>query len=437
MFKYRAIYFMQLNKANNLSLIRKVVLVLVWLVIFLAFPFALAQAFSIPYTRLIPLLTAFLFIIIFLHHKVLKLNRIIAFIFILQILVGCVWFIIHMDGGYINLTFQYVVTFCLYCCILIIGPLNFIQSFKNLMLLMAIFSAITFVLGFAFRLPEVAIFTNQDGRVNYNFLISFSNTVYDTGIIRLIRPSGYFDEPGSLSFYLIILLFVNDLIYKSKRIRYIIIICGATTLSVAFYIILFFYFILHFKSSWTIYLVRGMPLFILAISLYYVHIPSETREVINKFTVDRVTSLFVGEEEAGYNQGNNRSELIKTAIAAIKDSPFIGQGFSYSKNPSSKFYEQFMGANIFGVFGIQGIFGGIIFSLHILYLFYICMFVKPRILNTPKKVFILYAMMIIQRPDYIGGLLTYISVLILIFSVSIYYQSSHLSCNDQRSPSLQ
>lgn len=397
-------------------------LCLVWLTIFLAFPFSISQAYDLPYIILIP---AFAVILLALNVKEILMSKIdmnIFAIIISQILFSALWLIFHNSLAYINLMSQYFVALVVYCSLVAIGFDKFLRSFKLILVIMSVCSLVIFLLGIFINIPFYEEFKNPDGRSNYNFIISFSNTVYDIGSVRLIRPSGFFDEPGSLSFYLVILLIINELYFKQTFLKYLIIICGCATLSIAFYIILIIYFVFSFKSWFNIRAFIGT----IGISMLFLYFTSklsaEQEVVLKRFTVDRLTSLFQDEESSiGYNQGNNRKELIENAITAVSAKPFTGLGLSYSVDPSSILYGKFMGANIIGIVGIHGIIGGTVFSLHLLYLIYICFKQAPNRLDKPKKMLILYLILLLQRPDYIGGILTYVAVITLIFSVQNYY----------------
>lgn len=396
-------------------------LFLIWITIFLAFPFSISQAYDLPYTLLIPLLSVLLLGVNIQSIVKAKIDFNIFAIIIIQILFSGLWLIIHNSMAYINLMSQYFVALVIYCSIVSIGLDKFLNSFKNIILVMSICSLLIFLLGIFINLPYYEEFKNPDGRSNFNFIISFSNTVYDVGGVRLIRPSGFFDEPGSLSFYLIVLLIINELSFNNSFLKYIIILCGCATLSIAFYIIVFVYLLFNIRSWFNMRAFIGSIVALLMVLYFTSKLSTEQGDVLKKFTVDRVESLFQNDNSSGYNQGNNRKELIENAILAVSTKPFIGLGLSYSEESSSILYGKFMGANIIGIIGIHGVIGGLIFSLHLFYFIYVCFKNAPTKFDTPKKMLVLYLLLILQRPDYIGGILTYIAVISLIFSVEKYY----------------
>lgn len=389
---------------------------------FLAFPFSISQAYNLPYTILIPVCAILLIGVNLRGTLRQRIDSNILAIILIQILFSAVWLILHDSSGYINLMSQYFVALIIYCSIVSIGFERFLTSFKKILVVMGICSLFVFLLGIFINLPYYDEFKNPDGRSNFNFIISFSNTVYDIGSVRMIRPSGFFDEPGTLAFYLIILLIINELYFRSNLLKYLIILCGSATLSVAFYIIIVIYFIMSIKAWFNVKAIIAFVI-ILMLGLYFTSkLSTEQGDVLKRFTIDRVTSLFQEKGSgSGYNQGNNRAKLIDNAILAVETKPLIGLGLSYSEDPTSVLYGEFMGANIVGIIGIHGLIGGVMFSLHLLYLVYVCFKHAPNRLDDPKKMLILYLIMIFQRPDYIGGILTYISVISLIFTVQNYY----------------
>jgi hypothetical protein len=74
---------------------------------------------------------------------------------------------------------------------------------------------------------------NHDGRQNYLYLTTFSNSQ----TIFLIRPSFIYDEPGALSFILCSIVFLRELLSKGKKVTLFILFGGLITLSLAHIII--------------------------------------------------------------------------------------------------------------------------------------------------------------------------------------------------------
>lgn len=153
----------------------------------------------------------------------------------------------------------------------------------------------------------------------------------------------------------------------------------------------------------------------------YSQLEKEYQDIVYRSSIGRFESIIDPSSVADNFQADNRSDLIATARDAIADSPLIGQGISYASNKDSKFYGTFMSANFLGIFGIHGIIGGLIFSLHVFYYVYIC-FKKRNWLTVPQKSCLIYLVLILQRPDYIGGVLTYVGVCLLTLT-SLNYKN--------------
>ncbi len=80
---------------------------------------------------------------------------------------------------------------------------------------------------------------------NYGFLVIQQKLLYKFGSFNFARNCGYFDEPGTFAFYIILALLAYKLFLshkaKNKYTETILVIGGCTTFSLAFYICLFFY----------------------------------------------------------------------------------------------------------------------------------------------------------------------------------------------------
>ncbi|MEO8254379.1 MAG: hypothetical protein ABI554_08300, partial [Flavobacterium sp.] len=400
----------------------KTVYVLIWIIMFMAFPFSISQAYDLPAKLIMSALTGFLIIGLLTKLKDIKLNPTMSFIFLFQIFTAFAYLLIHSDVAYINLLFQILVPLIIYAYVSVfLKTENLTSSLIKFTLVMGVLSAICFLLCITINLPYYSVFHNPDGREGFNFIIAFTNTNIDYGFGKFIRPAGFFDEPGTLAFYIIIAILLNDLTIKKTKIQTVLMIVGLFTFSVAFYILLIIYGLLYLSRKNLIKILISCC-FIAAISVYlYSQLESEYQGIIYGSSIGRLESIINPDAASGNFQADNRSNLISTAKDAIIDSPLIGQGISYSSNEDSKFYGTFMSANFLGIFGIHGIIGGLIFSLHVFYYVYVC-FKKRNWLTIPQKCCLVYLVLILQRPDYIGGILTYVTVSLLTLT-SLNYKN--------------
>jgi hypothetical protein len=88
---------------------------------------------------------------------------------------------------------------------------------------------------------------NPDGRPNCLYLTTFSNSPAGISGV-LMRPSGVFDEPGSLSFFVILVVCLNELTGGGKKRSLVLLSLGLVTLSLAHAICFLAYLALSFRK---------------------------------------------------------------------------------------------------------------------------------------------------------------------------------------------
>ena len=76
------------------------------------------------------------------------------------------------------------------------------------------------------------------------FIIKYGITWSD----EFVRPSGWFDEPGSLANVALLFLIYNRIKIQSKKLEYVILICGLLSLSMFFFIIAFLYVVYFYVN---------------------------------------------------------------------------------------------------------------------------------------------------------------------------------------------
>lgn len=105
---------------------------------------------------------------------------------------------------------------------------------------------------------------NPDGRIAYGFLTTTTLSIYDT----FIRPSGFYDEPGALSFFvtsavLLRILFGFDIALKDYKLNRFLILTGFLSFSAyQFFVILLFciYDLLFYRRKFLFYLITFFSL---------------------------------------------------------------------------------------------------------------------------------------------------------------------------------
>jgi hypothetical protein len=83
----------------------------------------------------------------------------------------------------------------------------------------------------------ILIFLNEDGRENYLYLSTLTNSVHN----NLIRPSGIFDEPGALSFVTCFIVAIRKSLGFNSRLSILLLLLQLITTSLAGLIFLIFF----------------------------------------------------------------------------------------------------------------------------------------------------------------------------------------------------
>lgn len=148
---------------------------------------------------------------------------------------------------------------------------------------------------------------NEDGRKNGFYLSTFSNT-YSLGFIR---PSGIYDEPGALSFFVCIIIALREIFHLDRKLSWRLILLGFITSSLAHFIF-FFLFSIHSGAFRLRALIKLVPIVLAVVSAMY-FIDSPFSALLHNFF-----SRF--EIIGGTISGDNRSELFLNAISYLDPS---------------------------------------------------------------------------------------------------------------------
>ena len=172
-------------------------------------------------------------------------------------------------------------------------------------LLLAALSFVAVYLG----VEPVLTTENRDGRPLHVFFSSLSNAYRG----NVVRPSGIFDEPGALSFFVCAIACLRRMFGKSERLTWVLLGLGFVTLSLAHVI----YALFHFLSSVKLrkYLTPA-PLVVLAV------IAVVTFSGLGQVFQDRLIARFdpTGEKIIA---GDNRSERLMGGVYIIQNDPSV------------------------------------------------------------------------------------------------------------------
>jgi hypothetical protein len=315
--------------------------------------------------------------------------------------------------SYISNLFQIFVVFVIYLAIITFIDIKFIiEIYVRFIVIISVLGFIGAVVVFSLNLEPGFIYNAHDGRQGFFFYSTFTNTYFSMGR-SIIRFSGLFDEPGTLTFYATYALLMNKMVLKNKKYELCLLILPVFTLSIAYFIIIAFYFLLFKIKS-----VKTFAILILLISFFY-SILQQTKgtdlDRLHKLTIQRFEK-----DNSGEFKGDNRSEMLENALLYMKDKPIAGHGKSYFEQNNI-----FIGANILYIGALYGVIGYIVLFVFLWFSCYCCMSNKKIFINGLKCCFIL-VVLFIQRPDVTN--IFQLSSL-LLFMLSVY---SHIQCKQQR-----
>ncbi len=221
----------------------------------------------------------------------------------------------------------------------------FLTLSTALMLVILVGAIIGFILVLNGVQPLFEI-ANNDGRPNYFFYTTFSNSWWG----RVIRPSGIYDEPGVLSFMVCGIAALRHLRGRNSRVTWLMLGMGFVTLSLAHLIYVFFHVLaerLSFRN------LAGIMATLLPLVVIVGYLGGY--EILEKRLLGRVTIT-----EAGELVGDIRSQRMVNAVEHLSAHP---ESILFGAHPSCRFdymtcKEKFplMGENPLSPLAFQGIF---------------------------------------------------------------------------------
>lgn len=207
----------------------------------------------------------------------------------------------------------------------------------------------------------------------------------DTWSSDFVRPSGWFDEPGSFANVVLLFLIYNRVRIRSKKIEIILLLGGCLSLSFAYFVILTLYimfFLLQRKY------IKYIIVALFSIALFYVYEPTEGfgGYVWNK-TFGRV-------EDISRNEDSSRN--FNEAFAAFQDFFITGESNEVIKQK----YPDATKETIWFMLANQGLFGSIFY-----YFFIFLIILKLGKENKMRREYwlllFLFAINLLQRPVYL------------------------------------
>ena len=363
-------------------------LILLWITLTSTFPFIFYTWPGHPYKKL----TFFcLLLVCFLFQRskkqiILPLN--LMFIFIIQIIFFTLYSIISDEYSYYNLSIQIIVCFILILFIRnYIGFEYFAKSYILLIIIMGCGGVITFCLHLFIGINPIFQVQYSSTGTTYFLGLTSTNVYYNLDNLRVIRFSGFFDEPGAFSLYSLFATLINKIYFDNRKYEKMLIITTLFTFSIAYFSIILLYFILfYFKRQYIKYFLFA-TLIIFAFSLYLNNYSGDNKSLLylNKFTFERFKM-----DADGNISGNNRKDASIADKKIFFDNLFWGVGDS----------TQIAGNNVFSVVARFGIIGSLFYYAIIIY--FIILILKAP--NTDKQIYIkvlfLILMNLFHRPEF-------------------------------------
>lgn len=220
------------------------------------------------------------------------------------------------------------------------------------------------------------------------------------------RPSGYYDEPGSLGLMIILLLLFNKNKLKDKRLEFLLLVGGFVSMSMAYIVASLVYVVLFMVNKKYIpYVSIGVLVFVFAINIYQEG-ESEFGDFFYSKTIGRAKKISDGEDQ---------SRDFNASYGAFVDNWLIGE----STNILDKKYPNATHETIWFFLAQYGIIG----SIFLFSPFWLILFRRGNI--DEKKSLLVLLVIIYQRPHYLEPLY-------LIMLYSIFYADYKITTSINR-----
>lgn len=350
----------------------------VFLALMAEYPYVFTQFLPLP--KLIIILVLLWSYLLYQNKKIHAKSNVYRGIIICMVIQCTVWMlysIIHADTSYITRIVFIVTT---YLIIVTLRKVKLEERFAYYHIkwisIQAILSMLAFVLALIGVLKPFFEFLNLDNRTAYFFGICSTNQLYG----NLGRMAGYFDEPGALATWGAFALVYNKAFFNNKTIEYMLLIGLFSTLSLAYFVVLFLYIVLYYGTK-----IRSLiPILVIALGfVYYFSTQKTDNSKLYELTIERMENT--GEGNVG------RNELQEIATKYFYKSPIFGNGAKYIDEVD------YMNDNPMESFAKDGIFGTFILYLPLIFVMF----------NSIKRKRVLFACIIMfacymQRPFHIN-----------------------------------
>lgn len=334
-----------------------------------------------------------------IRNKILKIDKEILYVSLIQMLGIILTMVFHKDTKYLDTLFISVFSLLVYFVISDIGKYSFVKLLLKFSYVLSIGAVIAFFCVPIGLLPVISQFPNPDGRIAHWYLFSFSNINMPLLNGYFIRPSSIFDEPGQFALFLTFMLLINHYYNNDcknkKKYEFMFIFAGICTTSLAFYIT-FFFFMIFIKKNMKFSITVIISVVVLFCIVYSLKDSSQMFSRLYQMSFERIIDqIFNG----NISKSSNRTNATEKALQVLKEYPLFGIGFSKSREMNI-----YLADNFYSPYAQDGIVFGLLIQFPCLYLIFKCCFLdKKRIgialllgLNLLQRSFVSYILFLVM-----------------------------------------
>ena len=253
--------------------------------------------------------------------------------------------------------------------------------FNAIMVVLSVVGVLLAYMGLLSPIGTPLQMPNDDAYVD-NYLFFFVKKLNDVADV-LFRSCGYYDEPGSFAYVIMLSLIYNKIHIGSKQLETIFLYGGLATLSAAhIFTVLLYVFFFNLKNH-----LQRLSVLLIALGVFW-FASLETDNTILQWikiaSVDRVEKIITGEDESRNYSGS--SKMIQDHLI-FGDSEKELSKYNVSRDTISFYISKY------GMIGSLLIYIPILFILRII--------IRKGVFCDEMKLLIILLLNCIQRPDFV------------------------------------
>lgn len=304
------------NRIFSISGREKLGFFLIVFILFTTYPFVFNRVLPLPSITIVMLLSFLVFFLAIALRKVIVVRPILPVAIILTI-GTIVSMLMTADVAYYKQVLYIWWGVVMLSFIEMIGLKKFLFLYNRMILLIAFFGVVSFVLFAVLGDRSFLEFEEMDGRAGWLTYFTFTNT--KNGIF--IRYAGVFDEPGAMATWGMFSLLLNKVYVKDEKLEIPLIVCLLFTFSIAYLLQLALYWLFFYFRNTSITTKLFALLFIfIVLGSFWVFVDKDTQ--IYLWTFGR---LGIG-SSTNFMEENNRVQMMEEAKAMFYTHPVFGVG---------------------------------------------------------------------------------------------------------------